>query len=174
MEIPGLGTVTKDDRFGWYYSEPISVRVLGGKMCRIIVEGYEEDDDKQDYHTAITNFLSIDPSVLKEAEPHIFLYYEDIKKLADDEDVVTIESPSGTWRHVTLGSEPMVTRRAYGDKGIYISLEGSCDWEQEHGLQIVFKNGLKVNKVGPYDGHLTNSDAYAKPGLEKVVYRKIM
>jgi hypothetical protein len=76
MEIPGLGTVTKDDRFGWHYSEPISVQVLGGKMCRIVVEGYEEDDAKHDYHAAITNFLSIDPSVLKEAEPFHRLGYQ--------------------------------------------------------------------------------------------------
>jgi len=155
MEIPGLGTVTKDDRFGWLCSEPISVPVLGGKMCSIVVEGYEEDDAKQDYHAAITNFLSIDPPILKEAEPFIFLYYEDIKNLVDDEDIVSIKSPSGIWNHVKLGNEPMVTRRTYGDMGIYISLECNCDWEQEHGLQIVFKNGLKVNKVGPYDGHLT-------------------
>ncbi len=55
----------------------------------------------------------------------------------------------------------MVTRRPYGDKGIYISVECGCDWEEEHGLQLVLKNGLKVNKLGGYDGHLTNSDAFA-------------
>lgn len=47
----------------------------------------------------------------------------------------------------------------------------SCDWETEHGLQIVFKQGLKINKLGPFDGHLTNSDAYADKKLENVVYR---
>lgn len=62
-------------------------------------------------------------------------------------------------------------RRTYRDKGIYISLECNCDWEEEHGLQIVFKNGLNVNKIGPYDGHLTNSDADADDSLEAVVYR---
>jgi hypothetical protein len=174
MEIPGLGTVTKDERFDWNHSEPISVPVLGGKMCRVIVEGYDEDAAKQDYHTAIRNFLSIGASVLKEAEPHIFQFYEDIKQTVDDEDNPTITSPGGIWRHVRLDSEPMVTRRAYGDRGIYVSVSGNCDWEPEHGLQIVFKNGLKVNKVGPYDGHLTNSDAYDEPGLENVVYRTLM
>ena len=82
-----------------------------------------------------------------------------------------IKSPGGVWAHVRLGSEPTVSRRSYGDKGIYISLECGCDWEKEHGMQIVFKNGLKVNKVGPFDGHLTNADAYDDDSLENVVYR---
>lgn len=65
----------------------------------------------------------------------------------------------------------MVKRRASGDRGIYISLECGCNWEPEHGLQIVFKHGRTINKIGPYDSHLTNSDAYADPKLEDVVYR---
>jgi len=88
-----------------------------------------------------------------------------------DEALVSIESPSEVWRHVQFGSEPFVTRRAYGDQGIYVSIECGCDWEPEHGLQIVLKNGERVVKVGAYDGHLTNSDAYADDSLEDVVYR---
>jgi hypothetical protein len=88
-----------------------------------------------------------------------------------DDDFKPIESPADVWKCVHLGSQPTVSRRAYGDKGIYISLECGCDWEEEHGLQIVFKNGLKVNKVGPFDGHLTNSDAYDDESLEDVIYK---
>ncbi|RDH43718.1 hypothetical protein B9G39_09845 [Zooshikella ganghwensis] len=59
----------------------------------------------------------------------------------------------------------------YGDKAIYISLSCECDWEEEHGLLLVFKEGRYINKLGGYDGHLTNSDAYGDKNLEKVVYR---
>lgn len=173
VEIPGLGTVTNDNQFQWYYSVPVPVQVLGGKMCRIVVEGYDEDANKGEYHAAIANFLSIQPFVLKEAESHVFRYYQACNDNwePDDDEFVAIKSPGEVWRHVSLGGEPMVTRRAYGDKGIYVSLECGCEWEPEHGLQIVFKNGLRVNKVGPYDGHLTNSDACADDRLEDVVYR---
>ncbi len=81
-----------------------------------------------------------------------------------------IKSADELWQHVQLGSEPMVTRRPYGDEGIYISVECGCDWEEEHGLQLVLKNGLKINKLGGYDGHLTNSDAFDNERLEHVVY----
>jgi|YNPBryBLVA2012_1023415.scaffolds.fasta_scaffold03980_6 hypothetical protein len=53
MEIPGLGIVTKDAQFDWYYSEPIPVPVLGAKPCRIVVAGYDEDPRKDDFHKAM-------------------------------------------------------------------------------------------------------------------------
>ena len=172
MDIPGLGVVEKGNRFDWYRSKPIHVPVLGNKRCRILVEGYDEDPKKQEFHTAFANFLSIPPSVLDDAAPYVFQYYEACKAkwAPDDKQFVKIKSAASVFRHVRLGREPMVTRRAYGDKGIYVSLECGCDWEEEHGLQIVFKNGLRVNKVGPYDGHLTNSDAYDSKKLEDVIY----
>lgn len=173
MEIPGLGKVIRDKRFkDWYRSESIQVPVLGGKSCRIVVRRYDEDSNREDFHTAIPNFLSIDQFVMKAAEPHVYRYYKDCYEGygSEEDGFPLINAPKDVWRHVRLGSEPMVERRHYGDKGIYISLECGCDWEEEHGLQIVFKNGLSVNKVGAYDGHLTNSDAYDDEDLEDVIY----
>ncbi len=72
MEIPPIGKVTKDDVLDWYYSEPIRVPVLGDQICQIIVEGYDEDSNQGDFHTAIKNFLSINESVLKDAESDVF------------------------------------------------------------------------------------------------------
>jgi hypothetical protein len=106
---------------------------------------------------------------LREADEPLFRYYKDFEHFWL-ENANPIKSADELWQHVQLGSEPMVTRRPYGDKGIYISLECSCDWEQEHGLQIVFKNGLKINKLGGYDGHLTYSDAFNNAQFEHVIY----
>lgn len=172
MNVPGLGEVAKDDRFGWHYSQPIKVAMLDGKECRIVLEGYDEEPNKNDYHVAISKFLSSSASVMKEAEAYIYQYYQDTSSFfsPSDQEFVAIDSPSEIWAHIQLGSEPIVSRRGYGDGKIYISLECNCDWEREHGLQIVFKGGNKVCKVGPYDGHLTNSDAFADRALENVVY----
>jgi hypothetical protein len=173
IDIPGLGATTKDERFGWLYSTEMKVKVLFNSTCRVVVEGYEDDEDKGDFHAAIKNFLEASESVLKACEPFIFQYYQDINSnwSPGDEEYIDISSPENVWKHVSLGNEPMVSRRPYGDRGIYVSLECNCDWEPEHGLQLVFKNGQKVNKVGSYDGHLTNSDAWADDSLEDVVYR---
>ncbi len=52
MEVPGLGEVTKDERFGWYYSKPMPIPMFGGKECRIVLEGFDEDEHKEDFHVA--------------------------------------------------------------------------------------------------------------------------
>lgn len=175
MNVPGIGEVAKDDRFGWLCSQPIKVAVLDGKECRVVLEGYDEEPNKDDYHVAISEFLSSPTSALKEAETYIYQYYQDISSFISpsDKEFVAIDSPAEIWAHIQFGSEAIVFRRGYGDEKIYISLECNCDWEREHGLQIVFKDGNKVCKVGPYDGHLTNSDAFADGALENVIYVRL-
>ena len=172
MHVPGLGEVTKDERFDWHYSRPIAVPIFGGKQCCIVLDYYEKDAHKEDFHVAIANFLSRSPAVLREADEPLFRYYKDFEEWWQHDGKPPIKTADELWEHVQLGSKPMITRRQYGDKGIYISVECGCDWEEEHGLQLVLKNGLKVNKLGGYDGHLTNSDAFAIKRLENVIYRE--
>ncbi len=173
IEVPHLGELEKDQFDDWLRSKPTTVKVLGGDKFEFILEEYEEDESKEEFHEAIHNFLSIDESALEQAQDSIFQYYKDVfdQLVPDDEWYVEISEPKDIWKHIQFGSSPMVSRRPYGDELVYISLECSCDWEQEHGLQIVFKQGLFVNKVGAFDGHLTNSDAYADDKLENVVYK---
>jgi hypothetical protein len=172
IEIPILGELEPGSFDDWLRSKPIRVKALGGDEREFVLEGYEKDDRKEEFHQAIKNFLSIDESVLKDAQEHIFRYYRDvIEQLTPDDDwYVEIAKPEDIWQHIQFGLSLMVSRRYYGDQLVYISLDCGCVWEQEHGLQIVFKQGLYVNKVGAYDGHLTNADAYADDELEMVVY----
>jgi hypothetical protein len=168
IHIPGLGKLWRDGS-GSYVSAPISVKVLSGERCEISVDGYDEDENQEEFHVAIANFLAIEPPVLDAAEPYIFQYYQDCSSYVPE---LTIRSPEDVWRHISFG-DPTVSRDLFGDRGIYVSIECECDWEEEHGLQIVFRNGAEVNKVGPYDGHLTNSAAFADPSLQDVVYVRL-
>lgn len=168
LDIPGFGRVWSDGS-GLYVSAPISVKVLSGERCEISVEGYDGDEDQEAFHGAIANFLSIEPPVLDEAESSIFQYYQDCSSYVPE---LTIRSPDEVWRYIEFG-DVMVSRDLSGDRGIYVSIACRCDWEEEHGLQIVFRNGAEVNKVGPYDGHLTNAAPYADPALQEVVYRRL-
>src|SRR5688500_12413660 len=102
MYIPRLGNVTRDDQFDtWHSSAALPINVLGGLTCIITVEGYEEDPSKEAFHQAIHNFLSADQSVLQEATPFLFQYYQDMNSNwgADDEEYIQIDSPQDVWRH---------------------------------------------------------------------------
>lgn len=138
------------------------------------MEAYEQDEAQNQIHEAIAAFLTIDENALKRVESDIMSYYDDVLRSvgAEEPDFPRISSPDDVWTHIRFGNEPIVCRRPYGDQRVYVSVECECDWEPEHGLQIVFKGGQTVNKVGPYDGHLSNADAFADPSLEDVVYRQ--
>ncbi len=58
------------------------------------------------------------------------------------------------------------TRRPYNERDIYILLACECDREKEHGLQLVFRQGIKPTRISEQDGHLTEADAYDKPDEE--------
>jgi hypothetical protein len=173
VQIPGLGEVVEDEP-GWHRSEPLAVPLLGGAPCTFLVEEYDGDERQEDFHEAIRAFLAVDSSALTAAAPSIFAYYVDVKNevAANTPDwAVEINGPDDALNHIQLGNEPTVSRDEYGDRHVYVSLECECDWEPEHGLQIVFRDGRTVTRVGPYDGHLTNAAAYADDTLDGVVYR---
>lgn len=147
------------------------LRVLRGGSARIAVVDYEEDVAKEDFHRAIANLLASGPELLQAVEEDIFAYYEDCNAnwQPGDASFVAISSPRDVWSHVRLGNQLIASRRPKNGV-IYFSLEAECDWEPESGLEIVFEDGLRVNKIGPHDGALTHSDAAADQSLESVVY----
>nr|WP_199551379.1 hypothetical protein [Streptomyces sp. N35] len=105
----------------------------------------------------------------------IFEYYQDIKHAVgdDEDDFVSIAGPDDLWQHIQPGGEVWVGRAGPGDEGVYVSVECECAWDPEHGLQIVFRGGRSVSKVGQCDGHLTNASAYDDKTLAGVVYHRL-
>ncbi len=58
MEIPGIGSFEFDKRYNWYTSEKLHIPALGAQECRFLLEGYDEDERKQVFRTAIENFIA--------------------------------------------------------------------------------------------------------------------
>lgn len=169
MKIPGLGSVTVDVDYDGYRSLPLVVPVLGNASCQLVVLGYDGEERQDDFHAAIGAFLALDESVLRAAAVPVFEYYLDVRNGAGADELVSITDPDAVWDHVRPGNDVVVQR----DGRVYISVECECAWELEHGLQIVFREGRSVTKVGPFDGHLTNASAFARDDLEDVVYHRV-
>jgi hypothetical protein len=171
IHIPLLGECHQDPNFdNWYRSQPIAIPLLDGQVCQIVVENYLEDAHPEEFHQAIANFLAASPAVLTAVEAEFFQYYKDYEAYWEDDGKTPLPSASQVWQHLRFRPHPMISRRFYGDQAVYISLEGGCDWEEAHGLQVVLWQGMKVKKLGPYDGHLSYADAYANPKFESVIY----
>ncbi|SAI69501.1 Uncharacterised protein [Bordetella ansorpii] len=154
----------------WQEGELLKLPMLDGQEFGVFADDYDDDDRPDDYDAALKNLLACDVSVLQAAQDHIYRYYQDMRESWDDEDMPEIASPADVWRHIEFGGEIELGRRAK-DGLVYASLTCNCDWEPEHGLQIVLRNGQEVTKIGPYDGHYSQSDAFADDDLEGVVYR---
>jgi uncharacterized protein DUF6985 len=172
LHHPRLGGLILVDDLGGYVSDLMSITSLGGHRCRFVIAEYAEDPNPAEIDAAIAAMLVPEANLLAQAQPHVTQYRDDILSLEEAAPRYAMAEASAIWSQVRLGDTLYVTRRAEGDAedGVYASLECNCDWEVEHGLQLVVRGGATISKIGPYDGHLTNADAFADRTLVNVVY----
>lgn len=90
-DIPYLGSLEKYQFDNWLISQPVTVKALDDKKYRFVLEDYEQDQNKEEFHQAIANFLTLDNSVLKQAQDDIYRYYKDVEASLDGEDIVKID-----------------------------------------------------------------------------------
>jgi hypothetical protein len=77
-------------------------------------------------------------------------------------DLSNLKDPNGIWDFVNP-SGIYISRRHRRDMDVYLAISCGCDWEEEHGLQLVFKQGKKLTRISGHDGHITEADAYDIP-----------
>jgi hypothetical protein len=169
MNMADLFQYQYDDELGWHFGPFVPVPVFGSDLRRFVLSGLNGDPQPEQFFAALLNMMALTPGILVDASPHAFRYYRDICHLVGEGELPSIVDERAVWDHVHFGQDLLVERR-FADSQIYISCECSCDWESEHGLQVVFRNGLELCKVGPYDGHVTNEDAYGDARFRNVVY----
>jgi len=171
MNIKKVGELHRDSGIPeWLESEEIAIPFLGNQRLTIIFQDIEEDKNPEEFEKAIGNFLQLSEENRKETNRYIFSYYKDITEMLDDDAFeFTIEDENNVWDYVQP-TQVYVGRRSYGDKAVYVSIAAECDWEPEHGLQIVHKEGKELKRVSGHDSHLSNSDAYDRPEFENVIF----
>lgn len=173
-----LGGLTRHEHIDeWVQSELVQVDSLGGHQFRFVFDKSVLAEGDLDFSKAIENALRPGLNLMASAETDVFRYFQDtMRLLADEAPDLAIAKAADVWQHVDFGETIHVHRRRgdkYVEAGVYLDVECSCEWEREHGLQLVFRDGLEVVKVGMYDGHLTNAHAFGDPRLVGVVYRPV-
>lgn len=173
MESQTLGTLLFDTERECRKSTTVKVAALGNIECTFIFPELDQDADvfPKEFETAVRNFLRLPDGWLENCSQYLWEYYRDMIELIGEEDIEPIEDDDDILTKIELESEFEV-RWDCDENDVYVSLGGGCDWEIEHGLQITLRTGSVLAKVGDYDGHVSNADAYDREDFNNVVYVK--
>lgn len=133
-----------------------------------------KNPDNPDAMAALEAFLTLTPANRGSDSRHVFAYYRDFHEAVGgqdwlDQEMGIPETAPDIWNYVT--PRTLDLQKGHGDDNSwYVMVEANCGWEEEHGLLLVWRDGVTLNKVGEYDGHVTNANAYADDGLRDIVY----
>ena len=170
MNLESLGQLhPHPDIDDWLVSNLMPVEYFDGLKLQFIIENIQDEETPEDFEHAIKSFLSLSGEDRPIAAQYIFQYYQRTIQLFGL-DVVGLAIPESSivWQHIQV-TEIYVTRRYYADKGVYLQVICECDWEPEHGLQLVFRKGNILSRVSGQDGHLATADAYALPESQNTI-----
>lgn len=172
LSFDETGDFSYDSAGDEHRSRPLRLPMLGRDVTIVLV-GFLDDSAPTEFRDVVRNLLSRTRDTLLVASPDLQNYCSDINQFLDPEDELHVDDSSDLWKHVRFGNEVYIERRHHGDRKLYATIECGCEWEEEHGLQLILREGLAVTKLGTYDGHLSNADSYADSSLEDTVYRKM-
>ena len=169
-----LGQLTKDENISFMWNNNgLSFPLFENKILPVSFIGYEPGTDEgfiPAADSALQNLLALSITDRNSFSAPVYKNYTDLLAELDEDGedesfypkLDNLNSPEDIWKFVHPTSIT-VERRDRRDMDIYISVSCECDWEDEHGLQLVFRQGKKLTRVSGHDGHLTESDAYDYP-----------
>lgn len=168
-----IGTLFQNDQFDdWWESELIAIPFFNKKPLRITFMGLVPESDLNfinEADQALKTFLakkSSDRIELSElAYQNCMNFLNEVGYDEADKPLWEINEKREIWNFI-YPQNMYVTRRNWRDKDIYIKVTCGCEWEQEHGLQLVFRQGKKLTRISDQDGHITEADAFDRPDKE--------
>ena len=150
--VKGVGALHQDTTLPeWLCSQPVKVDLLDGKLAPFIFEE-EEDVDLAaligPIQSAVENFLRLSADSREELTELVYANYQQMLD-ASTLQPLPMGSKSDIWKYVYPGE--VFVKQHPDDKNIYVIICCYCEWEQEHGLQMVFRNGEKISSVSEVD-----------------------
>ncbi|HQU82707.1 MAG TPA: hypothetical protein PKY59_06270 [Pyrinomonadaceae bacterium] len=158
VEIESIGKLKPhpDVPEEWLISKPILIPYFDEIKLEFTLQCDLETDKSflVNADKAISNFLSKNVSDRLSDSLNVFNNYREIQDYYDTQTwgapPLQINHENEIWQYVNPGSV-FICRGSNIDDNIYILITCECDWEPEHGLQLVFKNGLELTKVSGID-----------------------
>ncbi|MFT4602345.1 MAG: hypothetical protein ACI857_002531, partial [Arenicella sp.] len=152
LESKVIGTLTQNEKLENLWEA--GAHTLGllevDLPISFMIEDEEEDPTfMEDADKAIKNFLELNGFYkLKIANPVFENFVEYCSYIGEDEipEKMKGAQPLSIWNFIQP-TQVFVRRRDKNDRDIYVLLACECAWEQEHGLQLVFRQGTTLTRV---------------------------
>lgn len=168
-----IGQLKQDKNYpDWWKSSEIEIPFFDNENLTITFMDFEPEHDKtfvEEADKALTNFLKLTSadrnSISDLAHKNCMDFLDAVGFDEADESLRQINNLDEIWEFIHP-TEIYVKRRDGRDNDVYVQIACECDWEQEHGLQLVFRQGKQLTRISDQDGHLTEADAYDKPDEE--------
>ncbi|MBU2901670.1 DUF6985 domain-containing protein [Maribacter dokdonensis] len=168
-----IGKLIQNERFeDWWESSQMEIPFFDNQKMKITFMDFLPEDNKEfikEADDALKLFLEKSKSdrllISNLVHKNCMDFLNTIGYDEADKKLWEIKDEKEIWKFVQP-NEIFITRRPYEDEDIYININCECDWEQEHGLQLVFRKGKQITRVSQIDGHITDADAYDKPDSE--------
>jgi hypothetical protein len=156
MQLGILGTLEIDrDVDEWLRSAPLTVPYFGGTKLSFVLDGIVAGDPSPgDFAAAAASFLALNEEDRRAATRDVARHRNSF-----------VGKGIRRWLHALTGktdrlwesirpTEIHVSRRDE-DQMVYVCVLAECDWDVEHGIQLVYREGRILNRVSSQDGHLT-------------------
>ncbi|MEQ8810877.1 MAG: hypothetical protein RIE59_17530 [Imperialibacter sp.] len=132
-----------------FESRPIEIPYFENKAFKIgfVEASYEPYLKEAD--EVLGRFLRLNSLTRRENSQIIHEYYSEILKHGYCEKL-ELDSVSDIWKYVRP-KEIVIDWE--DDRKFYLIVSCGCAWEEEHGLQLVFKNGDRLTRASGHDGH---------------------
>ena len=136
----------------FFYSQPFPVPYFDNKAIKIGFVEAEHQPYLEGADKTLENFFglaSIDRIQNSEVVHH---YYSETLK-HDYTKPLDIQTTQHIWNFV---NPTEIIIHWDENEQFYLCVSCECEWEDEHGLQLVFKNGITLIRASGHDGHFVD------------------
>ena len=155
LDLPGIGAAEFRASDGGYVVPAREIR-CAGIAAEVMID--DAGADVSALAECLSNLYALDRSALDAATPALFAHYTAIREAIGEEEWFPQLTRDTIWEHVQFRPDGLFLTEE--DGRWYVVWENECEWEPEHGLQLVFRNGAEITRISDYDGHPTHESAW--------------
>lgn len=153
---PKFATLTFNENYAWWETEPLPVPFFDGMMLPFIFVVAPQSEQWEQAQTAALNFLRLGEQAREKASPAVLAdlrFSMEMTSYGDEEfeeELAAIETSEDLWAQVTPNE--VCVQFDPAEPGVpFILVETTPTWEEEHGLQLILRWGHELVCLSPND-----------------------